>query len=485
MIRRISSIARGRLSPLVVSLLLGGSLSATPPALPTFAPVQFHPPKPERYVMDNGLTVFLLEDHELPLIKVAAVVRSGSQYDPPDKVGLGSIFGPSMTLGGSLSNKPEDIERLLDKTASSVEFAMSVEDASGNMSCRALDFDKIFAVFVDLFLYPQFRKDQLELAKSKVLENLRRMNDDPEEMTRREFRRLVYGDLHPYGRFPTPGGVRSISRDDVLHVHARYFHPNLTWLAVSGDFKSDEMKARLQKAFGAWPRGDVSLPALPPVPDPGSSQVSYIQRPISQTQIRIGHLGFERHNADHFAWEVFNELWGGGATSELFRTVRTQQGLAYSVGSTWSEPAGRGLILAVCQTRGPQSIAALQSILKINQAVRDAPFATADIDRAKQSIQNRFIEHYQSSAQIATEIMSDEYFGFPDDYLDTYTDHIAKVSRDDLKRVGQTHLRPEWNKILVVGDLSTFEKPLSTIGKPREVKPLDYSDRDEPSFERK
>src|SRR5207248_3127445 len=126
-------------------------------------------------------------------------------------------------------------------------------------------------------------------------------------------------------------------------MHRHYFKPNATMLAVSGDFKSEEMKQKITAALGGWARGDVSYPPVPPVAPTRESALYYVQRPIDQSQIRIGHTGFARHNPDHFPFEVFNELWGGSATSVLFRTVRTQKGLAYAVGSTFTEPADLGL----------------------------------------------------------------------------------------------------------------------------------------------
>ncbi len=207
----------------------------------------------------------------------------------------------------------------------------------------------------------------------------------------------------------------------------------------------------------------------------------YIQRPINQSQIRIGDLGLARHSPDHFAWEVFNELWGGNATSRLFRTVRTELGLAYSVGTGYSEPAEKGLIVAISQTRGPQTLAATQAILKITQDVREAPFTPKEMSDAKESIQNRFVENFTSSSQIASYMMNLEFFGFPPDYLDTYTQHIGQVSADDLRRMGETYLHPEHSTILVMGDLSTFDKPLATVGKPQEIKLIDYA-QDQDSF---
>jgi zinc protease len=159
--------------------------------------------------------------------------------------------------------------------------------------------------------------------------------------------------------------------------------------------------------------------------------------------------------------------------------VRTELGLAYSVGSGFSEPEKQGLVVAVSQTRGSQTIAAAQAILNINRDVQEAPFSNKEISDAKESIRNRFVENFTSSAQIAAYMMNLEYFGFPTDYLDTYPQKIAGVEAADLQRVGRLYLHPERSTILVMGDLSTFDKPLSTLGRPQEIKLIDYS-QDQP-----
>jgi len=402
--------------------------------------------------------------------------QAGSQYDPPTKIGLGAIFGEAMTDGGSLSHSPEEIEKELDRRAASIGFTIGLENGEGSMSCRKEDFDAVFTLFSDLTLHPQFQKDKFELAKGKSMEGLRRLNDDPEEVARRELRRVIYGPHHPYARIPTPAMIKNIKRDDLVEAHKRFFRPNASWIAVSGDFQSADMLATLKKAFGSWAKSEVSWPAVEaPVP-PKEQRVFYIQRQVNQSQIRIGDVGLARHSPDHFAWEVFNELWGGSATSRLFRVVRTQLGLAYGIGSGYSEPALPGIVVAISQTRGSQTIAAAQAILKIDKELRNAPFTDTEISNAKEAIRNRFVENFTSSAEIASYVVNLEYFGFPADYLETYTQHTAQVTAEDLRRVGNTYMHPERSTILLLGDLSTFDKPVSTLGRPQEIKVLDYAD---------
>jgi zinc protease len=449
-------------------------LLATPPALPAFPPLKFHPPKPERIVMPNGLIIFLLEDHELPLIKLSITTRAGSLYEPADKVGLSNIFGPVMTDGGGEHYSPEQIRRALDVTGGSIGFSAGTESATGSLQCRAADFDKVFPMFTDLLLHPLFRGDYFNLEKDKAQEALRRMNDEPGDVARREFRKAVYGGAHPYARTPTPESIDRIKRKDLQAMHAAYFKPNVSMIALSGDFQSAAMKEKLTAALSGWAKATVVYPKVPVVRPPTEKALYYAQFPIDQSQIRIGRTGLARHDPDHFAFEIFNELWGGSATSRLFQIVRTQKGLAYQVASVFTEPADLGLMVVICQTRGPETLQAVRSIQEINQNIQTAPFTDGEIQFAKESIRNRFVENFTSSAQITEEILSMEFNGYPADYLDTYTDQVARVTRADLERVGKRLIQPDSWVTLIVGDLSTFDKPLSTIGRPREIRIPDY-----------
>src|ERR1019366_2894111 len=165
-----------------------------------------------------------------------------------------------MTAGGSLAHPPEEIEKTLDRKAASISFSIGLENGSGGMDCRKDDFDAVFGLFSDLLLHPQFHKDKFELAKAKALEGLRRMNDDPDEVARRELRRVMYGDHHPYARIPSPEMIKNIKRDDLIEAHKRFLRPTGSWIAVSGDFQSAEMLAKLKAALGAWPKSDVHWP---------------------------------------------------------------------------------------------------------------------------------------------------------------------------------------------------------------------------------
>lgn len=450
-------------------------LTAAAPPLPPFPPLVFDPPKPEILTLENGLKVYLLVNHDLPVIRLDMMFRAAAQDMPADKTGMSEILAASWTQGGTVTRKPPEIARQLERAAASVSFSVSLENSAASMSCRARDFDTVFPIFTELLFKPGFDKEQVELARDQAMEGLRRMNDEPGDISRREFRTLMYGPQHPYARTPTPETLKSISRDDLLRWHESHLAPNESAVAVSGDFDAAAMRERLRTSLGAWPRKTVSHESVAGLAPGTPGRVHYIYRNINQTQIRVGYPAFARHSPDEFPWLVANELWGGGAVSRLFKTVRTRQGLAYSIGSAAFTANQQGFIVVVGQTRGSQAIAATQSILSITKDMRETRFTASELDDAKNSLVNQFVQNFNSPQQIVLARMTNDFFGYPPDHLETYTRRVAAVTPIQVNEVIDRYLVPEKAVLLLVGDLSTFEKPIATLGKPQEIRLTDYS----------
>ncbi len=444
--------------------------------LPSFPPLNFRLTTPERFTLENGLTFFLLPDHDLPLIQLQMMFKAGSQYDAPDKLGLSSVLASVWSQSGTPTLSSEEVERLLATTAASISFSIDLEQGTAGLSCRSGDWNTIFPVFVERLRHPVFPTDKLRLAKSQALEGLRRLNDDPGEISRREFRRLVYGGAHPYARVPSPQTIDHIKMADLQALHAAVVRPMHAYAAISGDFDPAEMKKRLKETFQDWPKTEAPFDPVQPVPpSQGDNRIYFIRRPLNQTQIRMGQLGFSRHSPEQEAWTVFNELWGAGSSSRLFTVVRTQKGLAYAVGSAYSALADRGLIVAISQTRGPETITAIQAIQEVNRSLVKTRFLAQDVQNAKEGLINEYAQRFTTAAQIVQAFMQHAYYGYPGDYLTTYIDRLRRVTPLDIQKAVQKYLKPDETFILLVGDPSTFEKPLSTLGKIQEVKPVDYT----------
>ena len=288
----------------------------------------FHPQVPKRIVLPNGLVIFLQEDHELPLIDGVARIRGGSRSEAAAKVGLVDLYGEVWRTGGTKTQTGDQLDDYLEIRAAKVETSGNFDSTSISWSCLKADFDDVFKVFDDLLRGPEFRADKLDLAQKEYFDAISRRNDEIDGIAGREAAKLAYGPQNPYARVAEYSTVAAVSRQDLLDWHHTYVHPNNIVLGIVGDFDATAMEARLRQTFGAWPKG----PAPQEVKvDPAPAKPGYylIQKEdVNQSSINMVGVGIRRDNPDYYAVRVFNEAFGGGFSSRLFRKIRTEKGLA-------------------------------------------------------------------------------------------------------------------------------------------------------------
>lgn len=436
----------------------------THPREMVFPPLSFTPPKPARTILPNGIILYLLPDPEVPLIQVSALVRTGSIYDPAEKSGVARLTGTLLRTGGTGDLSPRAVNEALEFMAAEVEFSMSMEACSASLSVLKKDFPRALPIFAGLLMKPAFDSDQLDLAKKQEKEGIRRSNDHPEEIAYREFRKVLYGG-NPRGVVPTLESIEKIQREDLVSFHRLFFHPNNLILGVSGDFQSKEMIASLKKAFGGWKRALLELPFVP-LPTPGEKKMIYhAAKEIPQATILLGHLSLPLGHPDQIPLTVLNFICGGGGfNSRLTREIRSNQGLAYAVGSSYQPRAGYGVFSTFCQTKSSTAAKAISLIQEILAGIKKEKPSAAELEWAKDSLIHQFIFSFTSSASIVSQRMRLEYDGLPEDYLEKYQERVARVTLEDLARAAEEHLRPENSILLVVGQEKDFDQPLSTFG---------------------
>ena len=464
------------IATLIVGLMVCGtpSIFARPHEELTFEPIQFKPPVPEKRTLSNGMTLYLIEDHELPLFSIDGLVKTGDIYDPPDKVGLSAIFASVMRTGGTVSREPDLLNEELESMAASVEVGMSPEYGTINLSTLADDVEKGLEIFADVLRNPAFREDKLELRKQQSIERIRRRNDNPIQLAFRNFSALLYGTDHPFGWYTSMEGIESISVDDLKAFHAKYYHPNNMMLAVTGDFDTETLIAQLEKVFEGWQAAEIEFPDVPTSDATAKSSVNYIFKDLNQTTMLIGDFGIKRKPdfPDFFPLRVMNDILGeGGFTSRLMMEVREKHGLAYSVGSMMqtSYYTNPGVWLAYSQTRADKTAEAISLIINVIKGLRDAPVPEAELQRTKDALINSFVFGFESSAQIAFQQVMLAYRAYAPDFLETYTDNIAKVTAEDVQAVAQKYLHPDELTIVTVGNKDSFDRPLDEFGKVNEI----------------
>lgn len=436
----------------------------------TFPPLGFTIPKSERVTLSNGMAVYLLEDHELPLVNITAYIRTGSIYEPGELTGLAGITGEVLRSGGTARLSPEGLDAELEFMASGIE--SGIGDDLGNVSMYTLkkNLDRTMALFAEVITAPAFNDARFELARKNTLEAIRRQNDDPKGIAGREIRRAIYAN-HPLGRVATMETVQRIGRDDMIAFYKRFYRPQGMILAVSGDFDSAAMKSRLEQLFGGWrPEAE----PLPPVKEPNPAtgrEILFAQKQVSQSVVRMGHLGVEKNNPDQYPLRVMDYILGGGFTSRLTQEIRSNQGLAYHAGSRFD--IGRrfpGMFIAETETKAASTVRAIGLMEEIIAGMTREPVSTEELQLAKEAIINSFIFGFAKADSVVNQQARLEFYGYPDGYLEDFRANIARVTREDVLRVSRKYLRPDLLSVMVVGDGKKLDKPLTSLGPVREIR---------------
>jgi len=439
-----------------------------------FPPLSFFPPKATRTILSNGIVLYLLEDPELPLVNISALTRTGSIYDPPDKAGLAQLTATLLRAGGTAEQTPQAINEELEFMAAEIEFYMNRESGGASLSVRKQDLPRALAILAGLLMKPAFDPTQLDLAKKKEVEAIRRSNDNPEEIAYREFRKGLYGE-NPRGQVPSIESIENIRREDLIRFHKRFFQPNNMMLGVSGDFKKEEMIRVLEEAFRGWERSLVELPFVP-IPSPRDKKLIYhVPKNLPQSTILLGHLSLPLDHPDHIPLRVLNYILGGGGfSSRLTQEIRLNQGLAYAVGSFYQGRVGYGVFGAFCQTKSSTTHKAISLLYEIIGGLKKNRPQAEELDWAKKSLISQFIFSFTSSASIVSQQMQLEYDGLPEDYLEKFQGRVSAINLEDLERVAEKHLHPEKSLLLVVGREEDFDQPLSAFGSVNRIELKQY-----------
>ena len=467
-------------SLVLVSLLIGISILSTVTLaqgdwrqIPIRPLHPFQPRQPKRIQLPNGMVIFLQEDRELPLIDGTARVRGGSREEPPNKVGLIDIYGEVWRTGGTKTKTGDQLDDFLEIRAAKVETDGGVDSTTIGWSCLKGDFDDVFKIVADLLHEPEFREDKIDIAKQGEYDSISRRDDDIGGIAARESVKLAYGPQSPYARVPEYATVAAVTRQDLIDWHHSHVHPNNIILGLTGDFDSAAMEAKLRQAFTGWPKGPaVKKPDIQFQPaKPGYYLIP--KEDVNQSAIRMVDLGTTRDNPDYYAIEVFNEAFGGGFSSRLFRDLRTGKGLAYSVGggigTAFDHP---GVVRLSMGTKSQTTVEAIQGLYQEIDDLNSHPISDDEIKRAKDSILNSFVFNFDSPDKVLRERMAYEFYGYPADFLEKYRAGIEKVQTADVTRAGAKYLHKEKLRILVVGNTSEFDKPLSSLGP---VTPVDIT----------
>lgn len=419
----------------------------------------------DRVELKNGMILYLYEDHRLPIVNVYGLIRCGSIFDSPERDGLSGLVGTVMRTGGSKTISGDSLSILLEFIGGSLETWIRSEEGGAQLNVLSQDLDMGLKLFADLLRNPAFPQEKLDLAKVDLKNSIKRRNDQPGSITERFFNHTIYGD-HPFGRILEWASVKTITPEGLHEYHRRFFAPNNMMVAISGDFKKADLIKKFEKYFGDWKKSDYPVPPYPPVAFSFKPGVYLVKKDINQANIRIGQLGVRRGNPDKHAIDLLNYILGGGSfTSRLTSRVRSDEGLAYSTGSSFSTNSrDYGTFYAYCQTKSSTAYKATRIISEEIEKIRNEGVTEQELKEARDAVINRFVFTFDNPAKIVQSLMNLEFDGYPADYYKTYLDNYRQVTLAQVKAVAQKYLQPDSLTYLIVGKPETFDKPLDEFG---------------------
>tara|TARA_R100001509_G_scaffold143826_1_gene99775 strand:- start:2648 stop:4687 length:2040 start_codon:yes stop_codon:yes gene_type:complete len=425
----------------------------------------------EEFQLDNGIKFYLVEDKELPLIRVSATIRTGSLQDPEGKEGLASMTGELMREGGSVNYPADKLNVLLEDKAAFMSTFIGQGSGSASMNILKEDFDELLPVFVDLVQNPLFPEDKIELSKTQRKSGISRRNDDQASIANREYSKLIYGENSPLTRQIEYATLDAISREDIVAFHKEAFVGNNMTFGVIGDFDTKEMKKKLEEAFGSLPAGTENNLIYPEINYSFPSTVNFINKSdVNQSYVLVGHIGGLRENPDYAKIQMMNQILGGGFAGRLFQTVRTDLGLAYAVGGGYGSNINYpGTFSLFVMTKSSTTAQAIDALIAEVEKMQTNPVTKKELEDARDRFLNSLVFRYDSKQKILNERISNEYNGLSKDAFDKYVEDLKKVTVSDIQQVAKEYLNPDKVQILVVGNAEEVGDQLQKYGNVNEI----------------
>ncbi len=464
---------------LVVLGLVQPGLAQTPKHYTdlTFPPLpEITLPKYERFELQNGMVVYLMEDHELPLVGGTALIRTGDRLDPADKVGLAGMMATVMRSGGTQQRSSDEINQFLEQRAASVETGMGTDAGSASFSALSEDLEAVFKLFAEVLRSPAFPEDKIALAKTQEAGGIARRNDNPSSIAGREFSKLLYGKSSPYAWTVEYSTLANIQRADLVQFYQQYYAPQNMVLGIVGDFDSARMRKLVETTLGTWTRTAAGRTQLPSVSQAVQGGIFQIEQPqLTQSTVQIGHLAGQFDNPDYPALSVMNGVLNGFG-GRLFNELRSRQGLAYSVYAVWRPGYDYpGMFMAGGETRSEATVDFVKGMWTEIERIRNQPITASELAYAKDTVLNSFIFNFQDPAQTLSRLLRYEYFGYPKDFIFQYRKAVENTTIADVLRVAKTYLKPEKLVTLVVGNSQQIQPALTTLRANETVTKIDVT----------
>lgn len=414
--------------------------------------------------LPNGLKLMVVEQHELPLADFILVVGSGGTADPAAKGGVANLTASMLTEGTTTRNSLQISDQIaylgINLSASSNWDATTV-----SLHTPTSQLDSALALFADVVLHSSFPSEDFERVKKNRLTSLIQLKDRPTAIADQAYASILYGSSHPYGHnlIGSEAFVSGMTISDLQGFYRANFAPNNSTLIVVGDVTPAQVERKINALFGSWPRGNVSSYAFGAAPKAAVTTIYLIDKPgAAQSSFRIGSIGVPRSTKDYFALSVMNTILGGSFTSRLMQNLRETHGYTYGARSRFDMRQAAGPFTASAEVVAAKTDSGLVEFMRELKAIRDT-VPSVELRKAKRYLQLGMPGDFETTQQIASQLVPVTLYGLPLDYYNSYVANIESVTQADVQRVARQYIDPANLAIVIVGDRKSIESGLKAV----------------------
>lgn len=421
-------------------------------------------PPYEIRTLPNGLQVVLVSQNEQPIVSARMLIRAGAAQDPKGKEGL-AMLTAALLDQGTTSRSSAQIAEEIDFMGGLLGTGAGTDLSFVNTVSMSDGLGQALDLMSDVVRRPAFAEAEIERQRQQALSSLTVAAEDPDTVASQVIDRLVFG-FHPYGMPSggTVGSLTSLTRQDFVAYHRAWFVPNNALIAIVGDVTPDAAFREVQRVFGDWARGDV--PAFTPMePPPPVRRVVVIDKPGSvQTEIRAGHLAFERKHPDHLVMDQVVKILGGEGGNRLQQVLRTQKALTYGASADLDAYKLAGAVIAETDTRTEATTEAVRTVVDEFFRLQRERVYEGELEGAQDFLAGSFPLSIESPDAIATRVLNQLFYGLPLEDLPAYPERVRSVTPDDVQRAAKAWLKPGQLSLVLVGDANRFLKDLAGAG---------------------
>ena len=443
----------------LISVALTGAVAASAHA------AEFKLPAFETAKLPNGLTVYMMERHDVPLIAVRAVVKAGAVNDGK-QAGLANLTGDGVLLGSARHSKAE-IDQAFDFRGAVLAGGGGSEQSTVAANFARKDTDTLLPLFAELVQAPSFDATELDKLRTRKVDGLKQAKESPRMVVGNYYRAMLFGNA-AYGN-PASGTVNSLTalkQDDVKAFHQRYFRPDNAALVVVGDFDPAEMRKKVEALFGQW-KAEGSAPQRTNygAVQADKARVWVVNKSDAiETTFLIGGPGIARNDPDYVPLQVLNTVLGGRFTSWLNDELRVNSGLTYGANSGFNTLSQTGTFSISSFTALPKTEAALDLALKTYDRLWSKGIDKATLDSAKAYVKGQFPPRYETSEQLAS-LLGDMYANdVSRSQIDNFMKDVDSLTPERAKQLVEKHFPRKNLQMVLVGKAAEIGKIAAKYG---------------------